>query len=68
MDAQERTMTTSTPITSAVGLRSTAARHPITAFLLLAYALTVAVVLLPVPEAVRGPLENTLGVAVPVFW
>jgi membrane protease YdiL (CAAX protease family) len=42
-------------------------RHPVPTFLLLAYALTVGIVLLPVPEEVRGPLENILGVAVPAF-
>jgi membrane protease YdiL (CAAX protease family) len=42
-------------------------RHPILAFLLLAYPLTVCIVLLPVREEVRGPLENIVGVAVPAF-
>jgi membrane protease YdiL (CAAX protease family) len=56
-----------TPSTQRADRRSVVARHPITAFLLLAYALTVAVVLLPVPEEVRGPLENIVGVAVPAF-
>lgn len=58
-------MTSST--VSGVRPREAAARHPITAFLLLAYVLTVAVVLLPVPEEVRGPLENVVGVAVPAL-
>jgi uncharacterized protein len=48
-------------------IRSRAVRHPIATFLVLAYVLTVAVVLLPVPEAVGGPLENIVGVAVPAF-
>lgn len=43
------------------------ARRPITVFLVLAYALTVAVVLTPAPEQVRGPLENIVGVAVPAL-
>jgi membrane protease YdiL (CAAX protease family) len=48
-------------------IRSTAVRHPIATFLVLGYVLTVAVVLLPVPEAIGGPLENIVGVAVPAF-
>jgi membrane protease YdiL (CAAX protease family) len=48
-------------------IRSAALRHPIATFLVLAYVLTIAVVLLPVPEGVGGPLENIVGVAVPAF-
>jgi uncharacterized protein len=55
------------PPVPGVRMRSTAVRHPIATFLVLAYGLTVAVVLLPVPEAARGPLENIVGVAVPAF-
>ena len=47
--------------------RSLVGRHPITAFLLLAYSLTVAVVVIPFPEEVGGALENIVGVAVPAF-
>ncbi len=47
--------------------RSLVGRHPITAFLLLAYPLTVAVVVTPFPEEVGGSLENIVGVAVPAF-
>jgi membrane protease YdiL (CAAX protease family) len=42
-------------------------RHPITAFLLLVYALTLAVVLTPFSEEIGGSLENVVGVAVPAF-
>src|SRR6476661_6432897 len=56
-----------TPPIPVVRVSSTADRHPIATFLVLAYVLTVAVVLLPVPEAVGGPLENIVGVALPAF-
>lgn len=47
--------------------RSLVRRHPITAFLMLAYPLTVAVVVTPFPEELGGALENIVGVAVPAF-
>src|SRR4051794_7547739 len=47
--------------------RSLVSKHPIAAFLLLAFALTVAVVVTPFPEELGGALENIVGVAVPAF-
>jgi membrane protease YdiL (CAAX protease family) len=41
------------------------ARHPVTAFLVLVFAITVPLEFVPMPDAAHGPAENILGAAVP---
>ena len=49
------------------GLWSTVSRHPFAAFLVLVFALTGMVEVVPAPEGVHGALENILGAAVPAI-
>ena len=44
---------------------SVVARHPVTAFLVLVFAITVPLEFVPMPDAAHGPAENVLGAAVP---
>src|SRR4051794_34585065 len=47
------------------GPRAATRRHPLAAFLVLAFAITGVLDVVPMPDAVHGPLENILGAAVP---
>ena len=44
---------------------SVVARHPVTAFLVLVFAITVPLEFVPMPDAAHGPAENVLGAALP---
>jgi len=44
---------------------SVVARHPVTAYLVLVFAITVPLEFVPMPDAAHGPAENILGAAVP---
>jgi hypothetical protein len=42
-------------------------RYPVSAFVVLVFALTGLLAVLPIPPGVYGPLENIVGAAVPAF-
>jgi membrane protease YdiL (CAAX protease family) len=42
-------------------------RHPVTAFLLLVFAITGALAVIPIPDVAYGPIENIVGAAVPAL-
>src|SRR4051812_43118395 len=44
---------------------SVVARHPVTAFLVLVFAIPVPLEFVPMPDAAHGPAENVLGAALP---
>jgi membrane protease YdiL (CAAX protease family) len=48
-------------------VREAVRRHPAVAFLVLVFAITGLIEVVPTPEGVHGPLENILGSAVPAF-
>jgi membrane protease YdiL (CAAX protease family) len=63
----ERAAASSPEIRSSDPIRSLVGRHPIAAFLVLVFAVTGLLMVLPIPELTYGPLENILGAAVPAF-
>jgi membrane protease YdiL (CAAX protease family) len=58
-------MTESLVITSRP--RSVVREHPIAVFLVLLFAITAVVEIVPMPELVHGPVENVLGAFVPAL-
>ena len=48
-------------------IRSLVGRHPVAAFLVLVFAVTGLLMVLPLPEVMYGSLENIFGAAVPAF-
>jgi membrane protease YdiL (CAAX protease family) len=54
-------------VRSPSALRSAVTRHPVATFLILVFAITAVLAVVPMPEALHGPLENILGAAVPAF-
>ena len=48
-------------------LRESVRSHPVAAFLVLVFAITGVLEVVPMPEGLHGPLENILGALVPAF-